>query len=122
DRGVIAPHSRGGVTLVENRDPGPGHLRYANQPFAMELRSTAPLAATLSHYDFGSTIAQPFSGNTSQTWVFADSDKAANVFDFIVWYNPGSDNAVVTVTLTDQSGTQLPPLTFNTDRFRRGGI
>jgi cyclophilin family peptidyl-prolyl cis-trans isomerase len=122
ERGVIPAHSRGGVTLRIGSYDVPSAVRTENRPFAFELRSTLPLAASLSHYDLGNTIAMPFSSQLATTWTFPRTEKLADVQDFLVWYNPGNENATVTVTFIREDGSEAEPIVFETAYFRRGGI
>ena len=121
-RGVIPPHSRGGATMSIGPWNANSAIRFRDRPFALELRSTLPLAATLSHYDLGSTIAAPFSPDLSTIWIFPAVSKATEVQDFLVWYNPTSENATVTVTLIRDTGEELDPIVFDLERYRRGGL
>lgn len=121
-RGVIAPHSRGGVTLRVGNNTVADAVRYENRPFTLELRSTLPLGATLSHYDYGSTIAHPFADIDSTTWVFPAVEKDGGVHDFLVWYNPTSERGQVEVTLIDSDGVAGDPVVFDLLEFRRGGV
>jgi cyclophilin family peptidyl-prolyl cis-trans isomerase len=121
-RAVIAPHSRGGVTLRTGGSGIDNAVRTQDEPFALELRSTLPLYASLSHYDFGNTVAMPFAQDLSSTWYFPQATKLTDIHDFFVWYNPGSENATVTLTFITPEGVELDPVVFSTERFRRGGI
>lgn len=118
--GVIAPHSRGGVRLITGEDGA--NLDLHDRPFALRLRSTMPLAATLSHYDFGATLSQAFTDTTANTWYFPNARKFTGVADFLVWFNPGCDDTTVTVTLTNEAGDVLTPIVFSSAQLRRGGL
>lgn len=118
--GIIAPHSRGGVRLITSA--AGANIDLHDRPFALRLRSTAPLAATLSHYDFGATLSQPFTDATASTWYFPNARRFTGVSDFLVWFNPGNDDATVTVTFTSEAGIDQTPLVFTTQQLRRGGL
>jgi len=118
--GMIAPHSRGGLRLVTGESGA--NIDLHDRPFALRLRSTLPLAATLSHYDFGATLSQPFTDATATTWYFPNARQFIGTSDFLVWFNPGDDDATVTVTLRSEAGTDLAPLVFTAAQLRRGGL
>lgn len=118
--GIIAAHSRGGVRLI-TAEPN-ANLDLHDRPFALRLRSTLPLAATLSHYDFGATLSQPFTEATANTWFFPNARRFSGVSDFLVWFNPGNDDATVTVTFRSDAGIDHTPLVFTTAQLRRGGV
>lgn len=121
-RAMIPAHARGGVTLRTGGNGIDSAVRAQNEPFALELRSTLPLYASLSHYDFGNTIAMPFQSELATTWYFPQATKLTDIHDFLVWYNPTEADAQVSVTLIAEDGTELDPVVFTTSRFRRGGI
>lgn len=121
-RGMIPAHSRGGVTLRIGASTVDNAVRDQNRPFALELRSTLPLAASLSHYDFGSTLSMEFEEQLATTWFFPRAVKQDLVNDFLVWYNPGNENTTVSVTLIEEDGTARDPIIIETARFTRGGI
>lgn len=118
--GMIPAHSRGGVTIQIGGRLVDSAVSLANQPFAMELRSTLPLAATLSHYDFGVSLSSAFDDETATTWYFPEVAELSS--DFLVWYNPGCDGGTVTVTLISDTGEEQAPVTFPIAALRRGGV
>ena len=119
--GTIGANSRGGVTIA-TRNNLAGALVRIGVPYALEIRSTAKLGATFSHYDFSSAVGEAFTRNTSTTWTFAEANKDASVYrDFLLFYNPTNTTANLTVTIYYTDGATA---TFNqsVDSLRRGGI
>ena len=98
--------ARGGV-LATDEPTGRGIL--VDEPYALVLRSTAPLGAALEHADTfnGQRIstAEDFTRTTSDTWHFARAEKAANVFGFVVFANANDHDALVSVSFVSPSGT-----------------
>ncbi len=119
--GSIAANSRGGIT-VSTRDNQAGSLVRIGVPYSLEIRSTGPLGATFSHYDFNSSVGESFTDRVSTTWTFAEANKDHNNFrDFLLFYNPGSVTANLIVTLYYQNGT-TSSFAATVDGLRRGGI
>ncbi len=118
--GTIAARSRGGATLSQAGVPS-SRIPRANEPYALVLRATGRLSATLSHYDFGASLGESFTEDTSTEWEFAegvrDSDDSR---DYVLVYNP-SDSAVdVTLTAYTDDGSQYTS-TKRIEGQRRGG-
>lgn len=119
--GTIPANSRGGVT-ISTRANQAGSLVRVGVPYALEVQSTARLGATFSHYDFSASIGESFSDRTSTIWTFAEANKDRNNYrDFMLFYNPGSVAANVTVTLFYADG-QTASFTQSVPALRRGGI
>lgn len=119
--GNIAANSRGGLTVTTRSNLSAALVR-VGVPYALEIRSTGPLGATFSHYDFSASIGEAFTNRVSSTWTFAEVNKDRNTFrDFLLFYNPGNVAANLNITLYYQDGAQF---TFNqtVDAKRRGGI
>lgn len=119
--GTIAGNSRGGVTVFTRNNPGASLVRIG-VPYSLEIRSTGPLGATFSHYDFNASVGEAFTNRTSTTWTFAELNKDRNTYrDFLLFYNPGSSTANLNVTLFYQDGATV---TFQAtvDANRRGGV
>jgi len=96
--GTINPNTRGGVTISDGSvNPGSGVL--FNKPYAIIVESEAFLGASISHYDFGNTLGEAFTGRTSATWSFAEAERFPGAArDFILYYNPNPNDVVVTLT------------------------
>ncbi|CAG0982789.1 hypothetical protein PHYC_01859 [Phycisphaerales bacterium] len=118
--GTLAANTRGGVTISDVLRPQDMLVR-PNVPYALVLRASAPLAATLSHYDFGSSIGETFTTQRNEEWTFGDGLKNNAVSrDYFLVYNPQAVTAMVTITLFFEDGSR-----FNQDifvsPFRRAG-
>ncbi|HYE01841.1 MAG TPA: hypothetical protein VD963_01265 [Phycisphaerales bacterium] len=118
--GTIAAHSRGGVTI--NTAGQEGMLARQDVPYALILKSSAPVAATLSHYDFGTAIGESFTDRTSTEWSFGEGFKDPNwTRDFVLFFNTSDDPADIRVIVYTDDGQRIE---FD-DRLggqRRGGI
>jgi len=90
-------------------------------PYSIEVRSSAPVGAILSHYDFGISTGDSLTSTLSNTWLLGEGQKGAGISDFVVFYNPSA--LEVKVTLTAYSSTGGTP--FSTFQYvqshRRGG-
>lgn len=111
--------SRGGVTLSENGQFAPG-VR-PNSPYAIEIVSSGPLGATLSHYDFDIGTGEAFTSEISEEWTFGRVQRDTGVRDFILFQNP--QNFAVNVTLRSETpGGQVFQITREVGALRRGGF
>ncbi len=127
----IGANARSGLTITtpELFESGSTLAGRLNAPFALEVRSDRPVAATFSHYDLGilsghqAAIGESFTSVTSTVWSFGQTIKGlgGNV-DFVVFYNPSD-------TLTKVSGEFYPATggapfetAFNLEAGRRGGF
>jgi subtilisin family serine protease/subtilisin-like proprotein convertase family protein len=125
---VIGPNERSGLTLTtpELVTIGGQLIRNPSIPYAIEVRADKPISATSSHYDLNllpspSAVGESFSSRTSTTWEFGQVVKAANINDFIVWYNTSGINGKVTATFRRSDGAAYVR-TIDTEAFRRAGI
>jgi subtilisin family serine protease/subtilisin-like proprotein convertase family protein len=119
---VVAGKARDGVTISTPT------LFAANQqlvqkytPYALEVRSSRPVGATLSHYDFGISTGEAFTSNTSNVWAFAEGFKGAGVADFLVFYNPNAESIKVTLTVYPEGTGSPQTFVQSVDAERRGG-
>lgn len=137
--GVIPAGSRGGITLTNpanyaaGTSPGgglPGRVQslisgrpgvFKNTPYALEVRSSAPIGAEFSHYDFGITTGVSAISTQSTTWTFAQVQKSATQADVIVFVNPTTVTTKVTLTFFGSSGQVAQTFTQNVEAGRRGG-
>ena len=137
--GTLAPHTRGGITLTtpqlyaDGTDASgglPGRVMsliagrlgvFKDTPYAIEIRSSAPVGAEMSHYDFGITTGQAAVSTQSTTWTFAQVQKGANINDFLVFLNPSSVSVKVTLTFYGAAGEIASTFTQNVDPGRRSG-
>lgn len=119
-RGEIEPGSRGGVTVTDARAPGSMLVRRGT-PYALELRSSAPISATLSHYDFDVSIGEAFTAGASTDWSFAQAERDdSTTRDFVVVYNTSDDAAVVSMTLIGDD-SRVFRYSHTIEGRRRGG-
>lgn len=117
---VIAPRSRGGITISDAlRGAAEGVL--ANTPYAIVIEADGFIGASLSHYDFGSTLGESFTRTTSDTWTFARGNRwPGSINEFLVYYNPNPTPAKVTLTAYKDDGT-IVTQTHVVEGHRRGG-
>ncbi len=121
-RGVIGAGSRGGYTMSTVATWMSANV-YAGVPYALEVLSTLPVAASLSHYDFLIGTGESLVSTLATSWFFQEvivNDRGTH--DFLVWVNPSDQQGTVTVTFTADGGATLAPFVMPIDRFRRGGL
>ncbi len=119
--GNIPANSRGGLTVTTRNNLAAALVR-VGVPYALEIRSTGPLGATFSHYDFSASIGESFTNRVSSTWTFAEVNKDRNAFrDFLLFYNPGNVAANLNITLFYQDGGTFT-FSQSVDGKRRGGV
>lgn len=118
--GTLPPLSRGGPTIYEGRTPQQSLVRF-DSPYALEVRSSGPIGATMSHYDLGVGTGEAFTSQTSQTWTFPSVRRSPTDLDFIVWYNPTDTAATITITARTPGGTTRSHQA-SVEALRRGGI
>jgi hypothetical protein len=117
--GIINPKSRGGITVSTKSGAS---LVERGRAYALEIRSTGQLGATMSHYDFNVSVGESFTNRLSTTWTFAQVNKDRNNFrDFLVFYNPNNTDASVTVQLIYDDGT-VSSFQQTVRSLRRGGV
>lgn len=129
---VLAANSRDGLTITTpelfaanqqlvRKDPNGG-----TQTYALELRSSLPIAATFSHYDANllskpSAVGENFTSRVDNTWTFGTVVRGPNINDFLLWYNTSSDAGKVTVTFYPQSPDGISPGTAYTVTYDLAG-
>ncbi|CAG0974799.1 hypothetical protein PHYC_01445 [Phycisphaerales bacterium] len=102
--GELPPNSRDGVTICETTRPDDTLVR-KSVPYALILRSSLPVSATLSHYDFGTAVGESFTTTTNLRWSFADGLKSSALSrDYILVFNPNAVATNVTLTLYGTDG------------------
>lgn len=118
--GKIPGKTRGGVTISEVTRPQDTVVR-RREPYSLVLLATAPLSATLSHYDFGTAIGESFTTVTSGAWMFPDGlKKGDSTRDFFLVYNPNDRETSVEFTFyQDNAPTITKTLVLGAQR--RGG-
>lgn len=119
--GTIAPNRRAGITLSTFSTPANNLVPKQGVPYSIEVWATAPISATISHYDFGSSTIESFARTPTTTWFLPDIRKGAGINDFIVWENTEDAPANLTLTFFQDSGSTIQ-ITRSTEAFRRGGL
>lgn len=118
--GTIPAHTRGGVTISRAGDPSSMLVR-PDTPYSLVLRTSRPVAATISHYDFGTAIGESFTDDRSTDWTFAEGFKDDSwTRDFVLFYNPNQQDVTVTLTAYTSGGQQIT-LQRTVGAERRGG-
>lgn len=130
--GHIVANKRDGITIttpelyaagtsqrVLSQIPGRDGIRKLT-PYAIEIRSSLPVGATLSHYDFNISTGEAFTSTLSDVWTFGDGQKALNVQDAVVFYNPNDSLVKVTLTMYRSNGTTIVSQR-NAEANKRGG-
>ncbi|MDX2148384.1 MAG: DUF5719 family protein [Planctomycetota bacterium] len=118
--GVIAPSARGGVTISDAQRPEDRVVR-GDTPYALVLRSSLPLAAQFSHYDFGTAIGEAFTSTTSRAWSFGEGRRDSDLSrDFVLVYNPGDDAVEVELTAYGEDRS-MTTVRQRIEGQRRGG-
>lgn len=90
-------------------------------PFALEVRSSAPVGAILSHYDFGIATGDSFTSTLNTTWLLGEGNKGSGINDFVTFYNPGDTSIKVTLTAYPASGGSPVQVLRTVLPKRRGG-
>lgn len=137
--GLIAASGRAGITLTSPdlfnsgtapSGSSPGRVQsqiagrlgvFKNTPYSLEIRSSAPIGATMSHYDFGITTGQSAISQLSNTWTFAEAQKGAGINDFVVFTNPGSEPVKVDLRFFTASGQLQSVFSQTVEAGRRSG-
>lgn len=125
---LIEPGSVQTIDIVRDgvfaTDEPSGRGILGSQPYAIVLESTAPLTASLEHEDefAGRDIstAETFTRSSDDSWRFARAEKAAGVFDFLVFYNPNDHDVRVTMQFRDIGGQRS--FTQDVRAGARGGL
>ncbi len=125
--GVIGRNARTRLVVSDAANAGLNLVR-SGVGYAIEVRSTLPLQATLNHRDFGVTLEESYlvtSGLTEGTlknWNFGDGEKGPGHRAFLVWQN--LSNADITVNIAVYSGANPVPkvISLPLESYRRGGI
>lgn len=135
DHNSIAARKRAGFTVFDFANPSGSLVPKQGKAYAYEVWSTAPVATTLSHYDFGFSTIESFVGGprattgltgdqSSLNWTIPDIRKGGTNRDFLVWQNTTDQTASVTLTFIYDNSSGVSPitLTFPTQPLRRGGL
>jgi cyclophilin family peptidyl-prolyl cis-trans isomerase len=133
DFGTVAP---GGHATVEIADFELSlDIVRAFVPYAIEVYSTHPVSAALTHTDMGATIGESFVNVTDQEaygagglrrWDFAglqsiDAEAVQERFPFLVWQNLTLETATITIRIA-RNGQNDQVFTRELEGLRRGGL
>lgn len=117
--GILEAGRREDITLTAAGGAAVRVVR-SDTPFALELKASEHLTATLRHDDFGGSTAEDFSDDLSRSWAFPSLTKSDDSRDFIVLHNPSDDDVVVQLTGYDDSGERFV-LSHTVGANRRSG-
>ncbi len=92
-------------------------------PYALEIRSSLPIGANFSHFDFGISTGEAFTSQTSSIWTFGEANLGSGDRDFVVFYNPSTEPTKVTLTVYPEAGSNQQPQvsTVTIGGEKRGG-
>jgi subtilisin family serine protease/subtilisin-like proprotein convertase family protein len=121
--GTLDPNSRGGITITTPALYAAGTLLVRKDtPYALEIKSSLPIGATLSHYDFGIATGQAFTSRPSTVWTFSEGFKSPGVNDFLVLYNTEARTVKVDLTVFRENSSQRSLYTMEVGAQRRSGL
>lgn len=117
--GFIGAGMRGGIT-ISAAGSAESALVPQGMPYALEVQSTLPVGAMLSHYDFGSATGESFTDEAPGATFFAGVDMRADsgVRSFLVWLAREEGD----VRVTFRRGEVEQTVTVHTEELRRGGL
>jgi subtilisin family serine protease/subtilisin-like proprotein convertase family protein len=131
--GLIAPNTRltlpinsptsyaaGSATNVASSVGGRLGVR-KDAPFALEIRSSEPIAAEMNHQDFGVSTGEAFTSASATAWSFPTVTKGGDSSDFIVFYNDSDQTVKITTALYPDGGGSAILLTQDIGPRRRAG-
>ncbi|VAX40921.1 hypothetical protein MNBD_PLANCTO03-1188, partial [hydrothermal vent metagenome] len=118
---TLAAGSRGGVTISDALNGSPVGARIA--PYAIEVQAIGgPIAASMGHFDFGSTTGDAFTSTISPIWSLARLERnPGSVSDFILYFNPHDFDVNITLTAYNSAGDAIN-VTTTVEALRRGGL
>lgn len=119
--GTLFGNHRGGITISRATDHA-DDLVAQGLPYALEVQSTEPLVASLSHYDFGSAVGETFADTPATSWALPQVGTGPGRRDFVVWYNTGALAPNVTVRFVAEDGTTITTVNTTTRATARGGL
>jgi cyclophilin family peptidyl-prolyl cis-trans isomerase len=120
--GSIAGNRRGGLTVSTFTNPSGNLVPRQGMPYGYEVWATGPIDAMISHYDFGSSTIEAFTGAPATTWTMPEVRKRAGTSDFLVWQNTTDQAATVTLRFYKADGSAPIEMTMTTEAFRRNGL
>lgn len=121
--GIVAPHARSGLTITTPElYAANSQLVRKDEPYSIEIRSSQPVGANFSHFDFNVATGEAFTSTTSDTWTVAEGFKSPGVNDFLVFYNPTGFSTKVTLTIYPEGGAAAFSLPIQeVGAHKRGG-
>ncbi|MEO1007692.1 MAG: S8 family serine peptidase [Planctomycetota bacterium] len=111
----------GNATNVFNPETGLADGVRKSTPYALEVRSSVPVAATISHFDFGFSTGEAFTATASELWSFANVSIGQGSNDFITFQNTSSETTKVSTFLFPENGGPATEIVFTLEGLRRGG-
>lgn len=90
-------------------------------PYALEIRSSVPVGASMSHFDFDIATGEAFTSTLSNVWTFGEGFKGVGVSDFLVFYNPNAEPTKVTLTIYHERTSEIFQISQTVGSERRGG-
>ncbi|MFI4882640.1 MAG: S8 family serine peptidase [Phycisphaerales bacterium JB064] len=121
-------YAQGSATNVFNPVSGMADGVFKDTPYALEIRSSVPVAATMSHFDFGFSTGEAFSGQASEVWSFASVSIGQDSRDFITFQNTSGEVTKVSMFLFPKTGQgggtgagQAVEIVYTLEGYRRGG-
>ena len=125
---TIPAESRSGITITTPQlFASNDALVRGLTPYALELRSERPVAATFSHYDLflladaRAAIGETFTNRGETSWSFATVNKGTGQRDFLLFQNTSEEPVKVTTTFFNEQGDSFS-ITQELEALRRGGL
>lgn len=124
--GVLQPGERRTFKVSDANFPDYQIVR-PNEPYAIEVRSTVALAASLNHRDAGGTVEEAFINTLGYRraelmhWRIPGGEKAEGVQSFLHYQNLSSEPVTMYILIRSEDGTARY-LQRTVEPFRRGGV
>lgn len=121
---VVPANTRGGLTLTTpDLYASDNLLVRKDTPYAIEIRSDLPVAATFSHFDYSVSLGERLTAQTSTRWTFSSVTVGQGAEDFLVFFNAGQNDVKVTATFFPVGGAaDTTDLVTTVAPQRRGGF
>lgn len=126
DSGILTPGARTSVQVAKAQVASINRVR-GGAPYAIEVRATQSVAASINRTDFGATAgesfvsAAPLSTPTLQSWSFANGQKGPGLGSFLTYQNLSDLPVSVTAVFTAENGSSFL-ITKIVAPYRRGGL
>jgi peptidyl-prolyl cis-trans isomerase A (cyclophilin A) len=124
--GVLQPGHRLTFRVSDMNDPGVDVVR-PDTPYAIEIRSTRAMAATLNRQDFGVSTeesmitAQNIRRGELVRWNLVGGEKGPDIQSFVTWQNLTGEEVGLNIFIRYEDGTVVQ-LGRRIEPFRRGGL